>query len=550
MLIRYSDEEQLSQFRIACNTGDSGLFSNIESSSRRGLPDLECVIDPKPPAVIVGGGPSLNSTLESIRHMKECGATIFALNNAARFLSENGISPDYQIILDARPTNVAFLEKRWAGELLLCSQCHPSLFDRAEEIGYPVRLWHPVIEGIEKYIPQEKPLLIGGGLTVGLSGLCVVHTLGYRQMHLFGYDSCHSEDKHHAYSQPENDVDQLTTVAVEGRVFKCTVTMAAQANSFQRVAEMLADLDSEIHVHGDGLIPHIARQMTKEVKPLTAVYDLAVSPPTYDFFSFLSEAEFARIEGGYTCIDVVFQPGPIGGFRHDNLPPSVEERESMLQRICVPGCRLLPSVRNVTVMQNRVEIVDNVFPKHWKRDEPISQYGTKYIHRTTRPLRASDKARSLVKETYPGRYVTITLREAEYWPKRNSKMAEWVKVASYLRSQGLRVVWVGDTSRSTSIWSWDIDFRMALYEGAAVNLGVSNGPSILMYLSDVPYLMFKIIAPDSFTASKEFLAAHGFEEGSQFGPNGKTVWADDDAETIIGELKSFLHPENTQLLEA
>ena len=33
-------------------------------------------------------------------------------------------------------------------------------------------------------------------------------------------------------------------------------------------------------------------------------------------------------------------------------------------------------------------------------------------------------------------------------------------------------------------------------------------------------------------------------------PVGHRLWADADAETVIGELKAFLHPENTQLLEA
>lgn len=549
MLIRYSDQEQLSQLNVVPNTGDVGLFSNIESSAKRGLRELEACVDQMPPAVIVGGGPSLNSTLESIRHMKACGATIFALNNAARFLYENGITADLQIILDAREANAEFLDRRWAGEVLLCSQCHPALFDRAAEIGLPVRIWHPVMEGIEKYIPHENPLLVGGGITVGLSGMCVVYTLGHRELHLFGCDSCHSEKLHHAYEQILNDQDELTEVAVEGRVFRCSVAMAAQAQHFQPVAEMLANLDCEITVHGDGLIPHIANRMTVECKPLTAIYDLAVSPPTYDFIGFLSEAEVARIEGGYTCIDIVFQPGPIGGFRHDNLPPSVEERESMLHRICVPACRLLPTVRNVTVLKQRKAFTEDVFPKHWTEEAPISQYGTKYLHRTTRPLRSTAKAMSLVRQSFQERYVTITLREAEYWPERNSRLDQWTKVADYARSQGLRVVWVGDTSRSASIWSWDIDYRMALYEGAVVNLAVSGGPSILMYCSDVPYLMFKILAPNSPTSSAAFLSAHGFDEGSQFSPNGKAIWSDDDAETVIGELKAFLHPETTQLLE-
>lgn len=540
MLIRYPHQEQLSQFNIACNTGDVGLFSNVESACARGLPDLEAILDTKPPAIIVGGGPSLASTLESIRQMQLHGGVVFALNNAAKYLVENGIPVDYQIILDARSTNVAFLEKAWAKQLLLASQCHPSLFDKAQELSYPTILWHPVIEGIVNHIPKKSPLLIGGGLTVGLSGMCVIYTLGYRQMHLFGYDSCHSEELHHAYSQPENDVDELTTVAVDGRVFKCTVTMAAQANSFQKVSEMLADLDCEIHVYGDGLIPHIARCMTEEKRILTAIYDLAVSPPTYDFISFLSEAEYARREGSYTDMDIVFQPGPIGGFRHDGLPPSLVERESMLQRICIPACRLLPSVRNVTVLKARMKLEGDIFPKNWQEDAPVSQYGTKYIHRSNRPFRASKKMTALVSKTFKKPYVTITVRESDYWPERNSNQLEWEKATDAIRESGFEVFWIGDTEKSTSIWSWDIDARLALYENAVVNLAVSNGPVILLYCSDAPYITFKIVTDGVHSSSADFLRGHGYEIGDQFGPNGVTVWEDDKADIILREFNAFI----------
>lgn len=568
MLIRYSDSEQLSQLSILCNTGNGELFSNVASAVNRGLPEIESYQAVPIPALIVGGGPSLASTLESIRAMKQSGARVFALNNSAKYLAENGITPDAQIIIDSRAQNVAFLEQRWAGELLLASQCHPSLFDRAAELGYPVRIWHPVIDGIEEHIKKEKPLLVGGGLTVGLSGMCLVYTLGHRDLHLFGYDSCHAEvapectaecaEKHipgyevlhvghlkgHAYPQPMNNSDEMTHVAVDGRVFNCSLTMAAQATSFQRVADMLAELDCEITVHGDGLIPHIAQRLMREVKILTAVYDLAVSPPTYDFLSFLVEAERARKEGGYTAIDIVFQPGPIGGFRHDNLPPSLEEREGMLYRVCVAACRLLPSVRNVVVLKDRAEIKDNVFPKDYKYDEPVNHYGARYFKNAEKCLTATAGAKAEVRKRFPTRYATITLRESQAWPDRNSNKEAWGKVEWALARMGLQTVVVPDTSdKDANVFSWDLDMRLALYEGAEMNLGVSNGPMAILYCSNAPYMVFKITAPNSPSASLEFLKGQGMEEGDQYGDNGTLFWCDDDADKIIDALKTWQQPE-------
>ena len=162
MLIRYDDQSQLSKFTILCNTGDSGLFSNIEVNSKRGLPQVMVCPGTSRPALIVGGGPSLADTLDDIRKMKDAGSHVFALNNAAKYLFENGILPDYQIVLDPRPHNVEFVSNRWADEVLLASQCDPSLFDKCAEIGYTARIWHPFIEGAEKYIGEPDPLMIGG----------------------------------------------------------------------------------------------------------------------------------------------------------------------------------------------------------------------------------------------------------------------------------------------------------------------------------------------------------------------------------------------------
>jgi hypothetical protein len=543
MLIGFPEEGEFQKLSVVCNTGDGELFSNVESAMKRGLPEIQAYDPVAMPAVICGGGPSLESTLEKIAQMKQHGARIFALNNSAKFLYEHGIQPDVQVIIDSRAKNVDFLEKRWAGEVLLASQCHPDLFDHCEKIGYPVRLWHPIIDGIEKYL-KPQPMLVGGGLTVGLSGMCLVFSLGHRHIHLFGYDSCHGEGKSHAYKQPMNDADELVDVAVDGRSFQCSVTMAAQASSFQRIAEMLANHDCEIYVHGDGLIPHIANRMTREVKVLNAVYDLGVSPPTYDFIGFLAEAEKARISGGYTDLDVTFQPGPIGGFRNDNLPPSIEEREGMLHRICVASCRLLPSVRNVTVLKHRQELKGELFPKDYTLDFPLNHYGTRYFKNAPLCLTATAQAKAHVKKHFPMKYVTITLRTSEAWSARNSNEKEWWKVAKFLYEKGIHTIWVRDTNDPTAdIYSWDVDMRLALYEGSMMNLGVNNGPMALMYCANVPYMTFKMITKDVHVASIDFLKAHGMNEGDQFGENGKIYWCDDDAENIIPALSEWLNKE-------
>lgn len=281
-----------------------------------------------------------------------------------------------------------------------------------------------------------------------------------------------------------------------------------------------------------------------KMKILTAVYDLAVSPPTYDFMGFLAEVEKARQDGSYDYIDVVFMPGPKSGFRDDNLPPSVEVREGMLHRVCVSACRLLPTIRNVSVLKNRAHINGNVFPKTWNVNAPVMHYGTKYLKNVPPILTATKVSHDDVKRRFKKPYVTITVRQSEYWPDRNSNLAEWGHVANQIERLGFQIVWVPDTNSNMNGFipaSYDIDLRLALYENAFCNLGVSNGPCALFYISDSPYLVFKPLVNSCVSTTEKFWNAHGYKVGDQFNNRGKLIWEDDKAEVIMSAFKEFMN---------
>lgn len=244
------------QITVTCNTEDEVLHKNIEHNSK--LPN-EWVKYEEPHdghAVIVGGGPSLLDTLESIKWRQSLGQKVFALNGAAETLRKNGIYVDYTVILDARPFNKRFLG--FADKYLLASQCDPSVVEACPD----AIIWHPVVDYVEEHIEYRDVdyALIGGGTTVGLSAMCLAYTMGYRKLHLYGYDSSHRE-KSHAYEQKENENEPKCKVTVYGKTFSTSWTMAKQAEKFPEVVDNLIDLGCIITVDGDGLIPHIVRSM-------------------------------------------------------------------------------------------------------------------------------------------------------------------------------------------------------------------------------------------------------------------------------------------------
>jgi hypothetical protein len=81
--------------------------------------------------------------------------------------------------------------------------------------------------------------------------------LGFRRFHLFGADSCLTDDgKHHAYSQPENDGMMIFPAYVGGRKFLCHPWMFSQAQEMMDLIKFYGHA-FELEIHGDGLLKHI-----------------------------------------------------------------------------------------------------------------------------------------------------------------------------------------------------------------------------------------------------------------------------------------------------
>lgn len=239
------------------NTSQERIWANLAAARTRGLPELDLLPAHEREVALVGGGPSLADCLDEIRALQERGGEVWALNGAADYLAAQGIAPERQVVVDARPENARFLASEAAGEVLIAATCAPESFDAA---GNRAVVFYPHIAGIEDRVVGTVHL-IGGGSTVGLLAMGLAYAQGFRRMHLFGYDSCYT-DAHHAYPQPENDGEVAVDVTVEGRKFKAAAWMVTQVQEFQQLAPALAADGCEIETHGRGLLQHVAWLMT------------------------------------------------------------------------------------------------------------------------------------------------------------------------------------------------------------------------------------------------------------------------------------------------
>ena len=234
------------EIEVACNTSDEVMFANIRENSA-GRDWLASAEPHDGHAVIVGGGPSLDDYLPRLLQRRDAGQTIFALNGACGWLNRHDIVPNWQVIMDARKENVRFIAE--ADGHLFASQCAPVMFEKVPG----ARLWHPAIEGIQEHLDDAPGpyALIGGGTTVGLTAMCLAYAMGYRKLHLFGFDCSYREGRGHAYPQRS---DGPCKVTLGGQTFTSTLAMVRQAEQFPTVCDTLIDLGCTITVECDGLI--------------------------------------------------------------------------------------------------------------------------------------------------------------------------------------------------------------------------------------------------------------------------------------------------------
>lgn len=251
------DGDTVTSLDLVVNSPD--ITENIKSAIKLPFPLLVEQPEHDGHAVIIGGAASLASTLESIKQRAENGQHVFALNNTYRYLCENGINPDYHVMLDARPENAAFVPDDC--KALYASQCHPKVFEKVSE----ATIWHTATDGIQEVIDGRESTLIGGGSTVGLRAMVVAYVMGYRKIHVYGMDSSYHENEHHAYEQDLNNNEHVIDVVCNGVNYKAAPWMVNQAEEFKDLACQLTQMGCVLTVHGTGLIPDLARTMSSTI---------------------------------------------------------------------------------------------------------------------------------------------------------------------------------------------------------------------------------------------------------------------------------------------
>lgn len=282
---------------------------------------------------------------------------------------------------------------------------------------------------------------------------------------------------------------------------------------------------------------------------MIAYYDLACCPVSYDIVSFLMWAERIRLERGEASVDIKILPGPAEGFRRDHMwPYSAAERRAVLNGVVVPMCRLLPSCSSVEVLGKRVDAVPRSIG-HGEYSISFKEFCTSYAN-SCRPLWVGGAVAGSVKR------ITITLRECEHWPERNSNVDEWLIAAQKLAELGYNVLIVRDTAQADVPFEFEggpatypeastnLEVRALLYTEADLNLFINNGPAWFALALDVPTLIFRPITETTCWAhTAEAMKGFGVVKDQQMKgapEHQRLVWLPETADNIVKQVEAFL----------
>lgn len=255
------------EMRGHINTDDETILAHVRHSIRLGYPQLKAQPPQGDRVCLVGGGPSLEATFEELRALYYAGAKVVTVNGAYQWCLSKNIRPSAQIVLDARAENARFVSPAVPNcRYLLASQCHPETWAAVE--GRPdVWIWHAMgsdnaNRGVLDDFYLQNWYGTPGGTTVVMRALLILRLIGYLRFDLFGVDSCFLGTQHHAYAQPENDVDRPYQVTVsatgrpeDARRFVCATWMIKQLECFLQTVRLHGHLFL-LNVHGDGLLAY------------------------------------------------------------------------------------------------------------------------------------------------------------------------------------------------------------------------------------------------------------------------------------------------------
>lgn len=299
---------------------------------------------------------------------------------------------------------------------------------------------------------------------------------------------------------------------------------------------------------------------------VTAYYDLKNAPITFDFCQFIvAAAAYARSRGQY-FFDLVIVADGFRNITAREQQYTLSERRWRLWNLTIELTKIVPQVRDVSVLRTPLtSCAADSYPKgynpkfnnHIPYDIPTVRkaHDSGIEVRVFKPSEYALAAAAKLTRKSGGKYVTITLRKAEFDAVRDSRVEEWYEFSHLIKKHGYEVIVIPDQDdalgdetinefdwRVLNVAAMSVDLRLALYTQATMNY-VTNGGAIGLFLySNAPFMWYSIMIEESKVATAGFYRNQGIEVGEKFpwlGDNQRMIWKPDTLENLKDSLAYF-----------
>ena len=314
---------------------------------------------------------------------------------------------------------------------------------------------------------------------------------------------------------------------------------------------------------------------------LYCFYDLAVSPPSYDFFVYMQLAELHRKRHNLPNLFFVFVPGPKDGFRDDALEKTIAQRYTMMRNVVIPSCWLLPSCKGIAWLQHEDEAnlffekaKGHVFPRGYSPQTRVGDYLWESIvaaylrNETFTTLREPPEYQRMVGSLFPDdgvrKLITVTIREAPYHTSRNTNCQEWQSFLKTLDTSKYKIVIIPDTNNLSNnvfdrfeyckIASINVLFRTAIFRKAYLNMFHGGGTVYAASFSNSPLLLTQPVDTDNASKTVWFrrvlaIDPNEHHQHAMWKKNQRLVWQPDTVDVLEEAFNMYVEdfPEKSIL---
>lgn len=233
---------------------DEAIQRNVLYALQHGLPEINRYYPHDGRVSFISGGDSFKQNLDKIRADQESGHYVVCVKTSHDVLIEAGIIPDACILLDPRSHVVEFIENPHPDiQYYVASQVYFETLRHLIKKEANIILYHAMVNAGEQEMLGGGKFMILGGSTAATRGISLLHTLGFRNFTLYGYDSSYFEHPGEEYEKKYEgkQAKRIMKVKVAGEEFLTTPELVAQSKDFEQLMDPISPNDSYMEIIGD-----------------------------------------------------------------------------------------------------------------------------------------------------------------------------------------------------------------------------------------------------------------------------------------------------------